>query len=192
MIDAPEPTAAYLRSHWWVPLVRGILSIVLGAVLFVLPISAVFTLVLLFGGFALADGILAIVQALRFAHPDRRSWWYLVLQGIAGIAIGLLTFFYPGITARTLGLLIAAWAVVTGIFEIGAAIRLRKDIPNELILIVAGVASILLGVLLFFFPFGALLAIVYLVAGYSIVWGIALISLAFRLRSEGGVPTAKA
>jgi len=192
MIDAPEPTAAYLRSHWWVPLVRGILSIVLGAVLFVLPISAVFTLVLLFGGFALADGILAIVQALRFAHPDRGSWWYLVLQGIAGIAIGLLTFFYPGITARTLGLLIAAWAVVTGIFEIGAAIRLRKDIPNELILIVAGVASILLGVLLFFFPFGALLAIVYLVAGYSIVWGIALISLAFRLRSEGGVPTAKA
>jgi uncharacterized membrane protein HdeD (DUF308 family) len=172
MIAAPQPTAAYLRSHWWVPLLRGILSIVLGAVLFALPISAVFTLVLLFGAFALADGILAIVQALRFAHPDRGSWWYLVLQGVAGIAIGLLTFFYPGITAHTLGLLIAIWAVVTGLFEIGAAIRLRKDIPNELILI------------------GALLAIVYLVAGYSIVWGIALIALAFRLRSGGGLPTA--
>jgi uncharacterized membrane protein HdeD (DUF308 family) len=189
MIDALKPTAAYLRSHWWVPLSRGILSIVLGAVLFLLPISAVFTLVLLFGAFALADGVLAIVQALRFAHPDRGSWWYLVLQGVAGIAIGLLTFFYPGITAHTLGLLIAAWAVVTGVFEIGVAIRLRKDIPNEWILIVSGVASILLGVLLFFFPFGALLAIVYLVAGYSIIAGIALVALAFRLRSGDGLPT---
>ena len=182
-------SSAYLRTHWWIPLLRGILSILLGIVLFTLPISAVFTLVVLFGAFAFVDGVLAIVQALRFAHPDRGRWWFLIFQGIAGIAIGVLTFFYPGITAQTLGILIAAWAFITGVLEIGAAFRLRKDIPGELMLIVAGAVSILFGVLLFFFPLGALLVVVYIVAAYAIVWGVTLVVLAFRLRSARAAAT---
>lgn len=186
---APGLASDTLRSHWWIPLVRGILAIVLGIVLFLLPISAVFTLVVLFGAFAFVDGALAIVQAVRFAHPDSGRWWFLVFQGIVGVAIGILTFLYPGLTAQTLGLLIAAWALVTGIFEIGAAFRLRRDVPNELLLIVAGGISILFGVLLFFFPIGALIAAVYFLAAYSLFWGIALVALAFRLRRGRGAAT---
>jgi uncharacterized membrane protein HdeD (DUF308 family) len=179
--------ADYLRTHWWIPLLRGIVAIVFGLVLLLIPITAVFTLVILFGAFALVDGVLAIVQALRFAHPDSGRWWLMLLQGLAGIAFGVLTFAYPGITAITLGLFIAAWAVVTGIFEIGAAFRLRRDVPNEIFLIVAGVLSVLLGLILFFFPVGALIGVVYFVAAYVIISGFALVALAFRLRRGGSV-----
>ena len=182
MMAAPHVPSDYVRSHWWIPLLRGIIAIVFGIALFTLPISAVFTLVVLFGAFALADGILAIVQALRFAHPDRGRWWLLIVQGIAGILIGILTFAYPGLTAATLGIFIAAWAIVTGVLEIGAAFRLRKDVPNEFLLIVAGVMSVVLGFLLFFFPLGALIAVVYLVGAYAIVSGVTFVALAFRLR----------
>jgi uncharacterized membrane protein HdeD (DUF308 family) len=111
----------------------------------------------------------------------------MILQGLAGIAIGVVTFFYPGITGATLGLFIAAWAVVTGIFEIGTAIRMRRDVPNEILLIVSGVLSVVLGAVLFLFPFGALLVLVYLIAAYGIVSGITLIALAFRLRAGGSL-----
>jgi uncharacterized membrane protein HdeD (DUF308 family) len=177
----PSPVD-FVRSHWWVPLLRGIVGIAFGCVLFLLPISAVFTLVILFGAFAFADGIMAIVWALRAAHPERGRWWLMIVQGVAGIAIGAVTFFYPGITGATLGLFIAAWAVVTGIFEIGAAINLRRDVPNEILLIVSGLLSVAVGCFLFLFPFGALLALVYLIAAYGIISGITLIALAFRLR----------
>jgi uncharacterized membrane protein HdeD (DUF308 family) len=179
----PPGDADYLRSHWWVPLLRGAISVIFGAVLFALPLSGVFTLVILFGAFAFADGVLAIVQALRFAHPDRGRWWVTLVQGAAGILIGVLTFTYPGITAQTLGLFVAVWAIVTGVLEIGTAIRLRRDVPNELFLIFAGVLSLVLGLLLVIFPLGALIGAVYFIAIYALISGFALISLAFRLRS---------
>jgi len=187
---APVPSS--LTSHWWMPLLRGLLAIVFGAVLFAFPISAVAALVILFGAFALVDGILAIVQALRFAHPNSGRWWWLLAQGAAGILIGVVTFFYPGITAGTLALLIAAWAVITGGFEIATAIRLRRDVPGEIFLIVAGLLSIVLGALLFLFPLAALLTVVWLLAAYSIIAGAALIALALRLRMCGRITAAGA
>jgi uncharacterized membrane protein HdeD (DUF308 family) len=164
------------------PLVRGLIAIVFGIVLFAFPISAVAALVILFGAYAFVDGVLVIVQAFRFAHPDTGRWWWLLAQGIAGILIGVITFFYPGITAGTLAILIAFWAIITGGFEIGAAIRLRRDVPGEIFLIVSGVLSIVLGALLFLFPLAALLTVVWLLAAYSIIAGVALIALALRLR----------
>jgi uncharacterized membrane protein HdeD (DUF308 family) len=183
----PTPSAA-LRAHWWVPLVRGIVAIAFGVVLFALPISAVFTFVVLFGAFALVDGALAIVTALWFAHPDRGRWWLLVVQGLAGIAFGILTFTYPGITATTLGLFIAAWAIVTGVLEIGAGIRVRRDVPREIFLLLAGVLSIVLGIALFAFPLGALLALVYAVGAYGVISGCALVAFALRLRRGPTAP----
>jgi len=171
-----------LTLHWWMPLVRGLIAIVFGIVLFAFPISAVAALVILFGAYAFVDGVLVIVQAFRFAHPDTGRWWWLLAQGIAGILIGVITFFYPGITAGTLAILIAFWAIITGGFEIGAAIRLRRDVPGEIFLIVSGVLSIVLGALLFLFPLAALLTVVWLLAAYSIIAGVALIALALRLR----------
>ena len=109
----------------------------------------------------------------------------LLVQGIvSAVAIGVVAFLYPGLTAQTLGLLIAVWAVVTGLLEIGAAFRLRRDIPNELLLIVAGIVSIAVGVLIVLFPLGGLIAVVYFIAAYALIWGVALVALAFRLRGR--------
>jgi uncharacterized membrane protein HdeD (DUF308 family) len=177
------PTVQTIASHWWVPLVRGIISIAFGIVLFAYPISAVGVFVLFFGAFAFVDGVLAIVQALRFAHPSSGRWWLQLLSGVAGIIIGVVTVVYPGITALTLALFIAAWAIVTGVFEIGAGFRLRKDVPGEIFLIAAGLLSIVLGGVLFLFPLAALLAWVWVVATYALIAGFVLIMLAFRLRS---------
>jgi len=171
-----------ITAHWRVPLLRGIIAILFGVILFVYPISAVAAFVILFGAFALVDGILAIFQAVRFAHPSTGQWWMQLLAGVAGIVVGVITFFYPGITALTLGWFISAWAIVTGIFEIGAAFRLRKDVPGEIFLITAGLLSVIVGIALFFFPLAALLAWVWVVATYAIIAGVLLAMLAFRLR----------
>ena len=180
--SAPLASPTYLRTHWWVPLVRGLLAIVFGIVLFALPITAVSTFVIIFGAFAFADGAMTIVQALRFAQPGSGRWWVTIAQGAVGIVIGVIAFVYPGLTATTLGLLIALWAVVTGIFEISTAIRLRRSLPNELFLIIAGVLSVAVGLLLAVFPLGAVIGAIYLIAIYAFVSGFALIGLAFRLR----------
>jgi uncharacterized membrane protein HdeD (DUF308 family) len=163
-------------------LVRGIFFIVFAVVLVSYPISAVFTLVIFFGAFALVDGVFAIVTSLRFSHPDRPRWWWMLIQGLCGILIGAITFVYPGITASVLALLVAIWAVITGGLEIGAGIRLRGDVPGEIFLILAGVLSIGLGALLFLFPLAALLTVVWLIAAYTAMAGIALLVVALRLR----------
>lgn len=187
----PVSATGPIAAHWWVPLLRGIVSIIFGVVLFAYPISAVGAFVIIFGAFALVDGLLAIFQALRFAHPSSGQWWMQLLAGVAGVIVGLVTFFYPAITALTLGWLIATWAIVTGGFEIGAAFRLRKDVPGELFLIVAGLLSVVVGVALFFFPLAALLAWVWIVAVYAILAGILLCMLAFRLRGLGPKASAR-
>jgi uncharacterized membrane protein HdeD (DUF308 family) len=173
-----------IAAHWWVPLVRGIFAILFGVVAFLYPFSAVAVFVIFFGAYAFVDGLFAIVQALRFAQPRSGRWWAFLLQGLAGVAVGVVTFFLPGLTAWTLGVFIASWALITGVLEIVAAFRLRKDVPGEIFLIISGVLSIVLGIVLLFVPLGALLAVVWLVAAYAIMAGIALIALAFRLRKS--------
>lgn len=187
---APPPVdvLAPIAKHWWVPLLRGIIAIAFAVALLAYPISAVWVFVLFFGAFALIDGLLAIFQALRFAHPSTGIWWLQLLSGIAGIIVGAITYFYPGLTALTLAWFIAAWAIVTGFFEVGAGFRLRKDVAGEIFLILAGVVSVVLGVALFFYPFAALLAVVWVVATYSIIAGVVLITLSFRLRGLAKKP----
>ena len=170
-------------GHWWVPLVRGIIAIVFGIAAFAYPFAAVGAFIIVFGAFAFADGILAIFQALRFAHPDSGRWWSTLVQGLAGVLVGLIAFFLPGLAAATFGLLVAIWAIVTGVLEIVAGLRLRRDAAGEVFLIVAGLLSVAAGLLLFFFPLGATVAFVYVVAAYALVAGITLVALALRLRS---------
>jgi uncharacterized membrane protein HdeD (DUF308 family) len=135
-----------------------------------------------------ADGVLGIFQALRFAHASSGRWWLQLLSGVAGIITGLITLVYPAITALVLGFFIAAWAIVTGGFEIGAAFRLRKDVPGEIFMIAAGILSVALGIVLFFLPLAALLAWVWIVATYALISGVLLCMLAFRLRGLGSKP----
>ena len=174
-----------ITAHWWIFLIRGIIAILFGIAALAWPAITAVIFVYIFAGYACADGILALVAAVRFAHPDSGRWWWMILQGVLGIAIGVITVLYPGITAYALSILVIVWAITTGILEIAAAVRLRRDIPNEILLIVAGVLSILVGVLLLFRePLNALLVLVYIVAFYAILAGIMLIALAFRLRSR--------
>jgi uncharacterized membrane protein HdeD (DUF308 family) len=179
-------SANYLAAHWWAPLLRGIVALAFGALLLARPVAGVAAFVILFGAFAFVDGVLTIVQALRFSHPQSGRWWWLLLQGISGAAIGAITFFYPGITAYVLGVFIGAWAIVTGAFEIAAATQMRRNVSGEIFMILAGILSMVLGAAIFIFPGAGLLAVVWFVAAYALAAGITLVILAFRLRALGG------
>ncbi len=168
-----------LARNWWSIVLRGVIAILFGILAFIWPGITVLVFVALFAAYAIVDGILAIIWALR----DSRNWLALVIEGILGLAAGIVAILWPGITALALLYLIAAWAVVTGIFEIAAAIRLRREISNEWLLGLAGLFSIVFGIILFLFPGSGALAVVWIIASYAILFGILLIALGLRLRS---------
>lgn len=170
-----------LAHNWGAVLFRGILAILFGVITFVAPGMSLAVLVLLFGAYAFADGVLAVVSAFRRRESDR--WVMLLLEGLVGIGAGLVTLFWPGLTALALLYVMAAWALVTGVFEIAAAIRLRKVLHDEWLLVLGGIASIGLGVLLFAYPGPGALAVVLWIGAYALVFGVLLVGLAFRLRS---------
>jgi uncharacterized membrane protein HdeD (DUF308 family) len=163
-------------KNWWVLLVRGLTAILFGTMAFAWPGPTLMALVLLYGAYALVDGTTAI-----WAGAAGRAWW-LVLSGLAGVAVGIGTFFYPGITAIALFYLIAAWAVVRGILEVIAAVELRKVIDGEWALILGGIFSIGFGLLLIAYPAPGLLAVMWLMGGYALGFGAVMTFLAFRLR----------
>lgn len=175
-----------LARNWWVLLLRGIAGIVFGICTLFAPGISLLVLVFLFGGYALADGVLALATAIR-RRGDAR-WGVLVLQGIAGIAAAVVTLLWPGITAITLTYVIAAWALITGGFEVAAAIRLRKVIAHEWLLALSGVASIVLGVLLMLAPLAGALVLVLWIGAYALVSGALLVALSFRLRTWARSP----
>src|SRR5882724_4716573 len=148
-----------LARNWWVVLLRGIAAIVFGIITFVAPAISFAALVFIFGAYALVDGVLAVVSAIRWRGATDR-WWVLLLEGLAGIAAGVVTFIWPGISALALLYVIAAWALVTGVLEIAAAIRLRKIITGEWLLALIGILSIVIGVMLALFPSAGALALV--------------------------------
>ena len=173
-----------LARNWWVVLLRGVLGITFGLLTFVAPGVSLAALVFIFGAFAFADGVLAILTAVR-RHATHGSWWTLVLQGLAGIAAGVVTIFWPGVTALVLLYLIAFWALVTGGFEIATAIRLRKELAHEWLLALSGLASVGLGALLVLFPASGALALVIWIGAYALVSGVLLVMFAFRLHAWG-------
>ena len=135
-----------LARNWWTLLIRGIAAVVFGVLAFAWPGATIVAIVILFGAYAFVDGVFAIVAAIRAAQSHER-WWPFLLEGIVGIAIAAIMFFEPRAAAFGLYFTIAVWAFLTGILEIAAAIQLRKQIANELWLILAGVLSLLFGVL---------------------------------------------
>jgi uncharacterized membrane protein HdeD (DUF308 family) len=184
-----NPLVHVLARNWWAVLIRGIVAVIFGILAFLWPGATWFAIGILFGAYALVDGIFAIVATIRAAETQRR-WWPFLIEGIVGIVIAAITFYDVRITILALYFTIAAWAFLTGIFEIVAAIELRKHIANEFWLILGGIASIAFAVLMIWFPLAGFLAITWLIAAYAIVFGIILIALAFRLRSH--LPTAPA
>lgn len=171
-------------QNWWVLLVRGLAAIVFGVLAWLLPGISLATLVLFFGAYALLDGILGVWHAIagRKVHED---WWVLLLWGLVGIGVGILTFLAPGVTALVLLFYIAIWAIAKGVLEIVAAIRLRSEIQNEWLLILGGLLSVVFGILLMVQPGAGALTLLWLIATYAIIFGVVLIVLAFRVRAFG-------
>jgi uncharacterized membrane protein HdeD (DUF308 family) len=178
-----------LTRHWGLLLLRGILAILFGVLVFFWPSIAWILVVASFAAFALLDGVLAITAAV-VGHPPRKQWWAFMLEGVLGISAAVVTIAWPGITQWMLLCIIAYWAIATGVFEIIAAIRLRKEIQGEWLLGQAGILSVLFGVAILIMPVAGALAIAWWIAAYNIAFGILLVALSFRLRpSNAAVPS---
>ena len=179
-----RPLAGIVSGNWWTLLLRGVIAIVFGILTFSQPGISLAALVLLFGAFSFVDGIVAISAAVagRRRHDD---WWMLLLGGVVGVIVGILTVFVPGLTALVLLVYIAVWAIATGASQIALAVRLRKEIEGEWILILAGFLSVLFGILLLAQPGAGILALLWLIGSYAIVFGALLVFLALKVRNMG-------
>ena len=184
-VSAEQPMLPTMARSWWLLLLRGIAAIAFGVLAFMWPGLTLVTLVLLYGAFALVDGVLSLWAAFVGGAKGVPTWW-LILAGIAGIAAGILTFLWPGITAILLVLFIGVWAIVHGVFEIIGAIQLRKEIQNEWTLILCGILSVIFGALVVIAPGAGALGLVWAIAAYSIIFGCLLVALSFRLRTHRG------
>src|SRR5438477_743807 len=175
-----------LARNWWLLLLRGIAAVVFGILAFILPGLTLLTLVILYGVYALFDGVVAIVAAISGASRMNVAGprWWLAIVGVLGILAGLLTFLWPGITAYVLLVFIGMWSLLHGIFTIIGAVRLRNEIENEWWLILSGALSVLFGLAVLVMPGAGALAIVWLIGSYAILYGALIIGFALRLRQH--------
>ena len=171
-----------LSRYWWMTLLRGLVWILFGVVILAQPGLSLVTFALTFGAFAFVDGIGHVVSAVGGRH-EYGNWWVLLLSGLAGIFVGVLTFLSPGTTALGLLYYIAFWAVATGVLGIVTAIHLRKEIEGEFWLGLAGFASVVFGLLLIARPGAGALAVLWLIGSYSIAIGGVLVILALKARA---------
>lgn len=172
-----------LAKNWWLVLLRGVLAILFGLAAFLWPGLTLLVLITFFGVYALADGVLAIVTGVTRAKNSPR-WWLFLLEGLVSIGAGLIALIWPGLATAILLGIIAGWAVITGVFEIAAAIRLRREISNEWLLMLGGLLSIVFGVLLVLQPAAGGLFLIWLIGAYALVFGVLLIALGLRLKNR--------
>jgi len=178
-----------LSKNWWIFLLRGILAILFGVMAFAWPGLTLATLVTFFGAWALVSGCFALFGAFS-GKKSGGDWWVLLLHGLLGIVVGVLTFRSPGITAIAILWYIAFWAIVTGVIEVATAIRLRKEIRGEGWIMLAGIASVIFGALLLAYPGAGALALITLIAAYAAVFGVILVVASLRLRKLGSPAAA--
>jgi uncharacterized membrane protein HdeD (DUF308 family) len=183
-VTLPQAALPAESGHWWALALRGAIAILFGLAALLRPGIALEALILLFGAYALVDGVFSIVGVFGGTRSGTPRW-ILLVEGVAGILAGVIAFVFPILTAVVFLYLIAAWAIVTGIAEIATAIRLRQEIRGEWALIVGGVLSVLFGVLLGVVgPFAGLLSLIWLIGAYAIAFGVLLLVTAFRVRGQ--------
>jgi uncharacterized membrane protein HdeD (DUF308 family) len=170
-----------LARNWWAIILRGVLGIAFGAFAILLPAAAFAVIILVFGAYALVDGAFNIVAALRGARGER-EWWALLLSGMVGVLAGLAAFAAPALTALVMLYVIAGWAILTGVLEITAAVRLRRQLTGEALMMLSGGLSIAFGVLVMVAPMAGALAVVLLIGAYAFSSGVVLVALGVRLR----------
>jgi uncharacterized membrane protein HdeD (DUF308 family) len=177
-----DAMSACLARNWWAVLLRGLLAIVLGILTLALPAVSLASLVLLFAVYMLADGVLGIVSAIRAARRHER-WGWLVLEGLLDLAAGIAALVWPGLTIIVFVVLVAIWAIVTGVALLGATFRLNRQ-HGRWLMGLAGVLSLVWGILLIVAPIGGALVLMLWIGAYALVFGITLVVLAFRLRAR--------
>lgn len=173
--------AVVLAKNWWLLGLRGLLAVIFGLLTIFNPWASLQVLILVFGAFALVDGIFAIIAGATAPKGSKR-WGWLIAGGIMGILIGLLTLFAPMAAAFGLVFVIAFWAIVIGITQIITAIRLRKEIEGEFWMILGGAVSVLFGILALVSPLAGALAVTFTIGIYAVVFGAMMLIIAFRLR----------
>jgi len=171
-----------LVNNWNLLVVRGILAILFGIGTLLMPGVTLVVLVVMFGAYALVDGIVTSVMAIR-DRKEQENWGLWLLLGLVSIAAGVVTFVYPGITAISLFYVIVAWAITSGVLELILAVELRKVIEGEWLLVLDGILSVAFGILLIAQPVAGALAVLWLIGIYAIAFGVTTLVLAFRLRS---------
>jgi uncharacterized membrane protein HdeD (DUF308 family) len=174
-----KPFAMLIADRWWTLVVRGLVAIAFGVFALAAPRTSVLALVYVFGAYAVIDGVVHLMSAGR--TPIGRGW--LIFQGLVSIAAGVVAFAWTALTAVLLVMVIAAWAVLTGIAELVAAFRMRREIEGEWLLATAGVLSIIFGGVLFAAPEAGAVALLWIIGAYAIVFGLILIGLGARMRS---------
>lgn len=181
MTNNVQREASASSGDWLSILLRGITAIIFGVVTWSIPHLSLLSLLILVGVFCFSDGILAVWAAFT-QQISNQSRWALVLDGLVGLGVGLLAFAAPAFTTKVFLLMLALWAVVNGVSQIVRAIEIRKQIHNEWLLIFAGLLSIILGIVLFLQPGPAVLALLWLIASFAIVYGLLLVLLALKTR----------
>lgn len=171
-----------LAKNWWSLVIRGSIAVLLGILTFLLHDITLGRLALLFGGYAVIDGLVGFAGAVRAAEAHQ-SWAVLLIEGLAGIVAGSVALGWPGITLLSLEYVIAAWALITGTLEIAAAMRLRTYVPGEWLLGLSGAASLVLGILMIALPLAGTLNVRFWIGGYSLLFGALLLGLGSRLRN---------
>jgi uncharacterized membrane protein HdeD (DUF308 family) len=171
-----------LVQNWWAFVARGVLAILFGIIAFVTPGVTMLSLVLVFAAYAVADGIFAIVGAVRAAKAGER-WSLLALEGVVGIIAGVAAVAMPGLTVVVFVTLIAAWALITGGFMLAAAFRVDTD-HGRWWLALGAVASIVYGALLVIAPMTGALVLTWWIGAYALVFGVSMLIFAFRLRAK--------
>ena len=173
-----------LSPYWWVLAIRGAGAIAFGVLAVMWPDLTLSLMVMLFGAYILFDGIIGIVDSIRY-RSALDNWWLLLVEGIMGLIIGAVTLLMPGITAYLLVLFVATWAILGGILRIVAAIRLRDHIKGEWMLAAGGVLSVLFGALLILAPHAGIVSIAWLIGFWAFAFGVLFVLLGLRLRAAG-------
>lgn len=177
--DSPS---AMLARNWWLFTLRGVLGIIFGLIALIFPGPTMLSLVIVFSAYMLFDGIAAIVSGVR-AMRQRDRWGLLIFEGALDIAVGILAFLWPGLTVLVFVLLVAAWAIVTGALMTAAGFRLNID-HGRWWLVLGGLLSIAYGALLVATPLIGAIVLTWWMGAYALVFGIALITFSFKLRSR--------
>ena len=172
-----------LARNWWLVVLRGLGALIVGLLAFAVPGPTLTIAVLGFGVYTFVDGILAIISVVRGTGGERR-WWAMLLEGVLDIVAGIVTLLIPSLSAGLILILMATWAITTGVAEIRTAVRVRREIAGEWLLGLAGMSSVLFGVLLLMLTGASFVLVILLIGTYAVIFGVLLMALGLRLRGS--------